>query len=68
MKILILGPAFPLRGGIAHLNESLCRAFIKEGDSAEIVSFSLQYPSFLFPEKHKRKKAILQRILPFTQG
>jgi D-inositol-3-phosphate glycosyltransferase len=56
MKILILGPAFPLRGGIAHLNESLCRAFIKEGDSAEIVSFSLQYPSFLFPGKTQKEE------------
>ncbi len=56
MKILIIGPAFPLRGGIAHLNESLCRAFIKEGDSAEIVSFSLQYPSFLFPGKTQKEE------------
>lgn len=56
MKTLILGPAFPLRGGIAHLNESLCRAFIKEGDRAEIVSFSLQYPSFLFPGKTQKEE------------
>ncbi len=56
MKIIIIGPAFPLRGGIAHLNESLCRAFIKEGDSAEIISFSLQYPSFLFPGKTQKEE------------
>jgi glycosyltransferase involved in cell wall biosynthesis len=56
VKIIIIGPAFPLRGGIAHLNESLCRAFIKEGDSAEIVSFSLQYPSFLFPGKTQKEE------------
>ncbi len=54
MKIIIIGPAFPLRGGIAHLNDSLCRAFIKDGDTAEIVSFSLQYPSFLFPGKTQK--------------
>lgn len=56
MKIVIVGPAFPLRGGIAHLNESLCRAFIKSGDNAEIVSFSLQYPSILFPGKTQKEK------------
>lgn len=56
MKIIIIGPAFPLRGGIAHLNESLCRAFIKDGDSAEIISFSLQYPSFLFPGKTQKEE------------
>jgi D-inositol-3-phosphate glycosyltransferase len=56
VKIIIIGPAFPLRGGIAHLNESLCRAFIKEGDMAEIVSFSLQYPSVLFPGKTQKEE------------
>ncbi len=56
MKIIIIGPAFPLRGGIAHLNESLCRAFNKDGDNAEIISFSLQYPSFLFPGKTQKEE------------
>ena len=49
MKIIIVGPAFPLRGGIANFNESLCREFSKAGHDAQIYSFSLQYPSFLFP-------------------
>jgi glycosyltransferase involved in cell wall biosynthesis len=49
MKIFIIGPAFPLRGGPAQFNENLCRAMLKEGIHAEIISYSLQYPSFLFP-------------------
>ena len=49
MKVIIVGPAFPLRGGIANFNESLCREFIKTKHNAQIYSFSLQYPSFLFP-------------------
>lgn len=49
MKVIIVGPAFPLRGGIANFNESLCREFNKAGHQARIYSFSLQYPSFLFP-------------------
>lgn len=49
MKISIVGPAFPLRGGIANFNESLCREFVRAGHDAQIYSFSLQYPSFLFP-------------------
>ena len=56
MKIIIIGPAYPLRGGIAHLNESLCRTFIEEGELSEIVSFSLQYPSFLFPGKTQKEE------------
>lgn len=51
MKNLIIGPAFPLRGGIANFNEALCSAFLKSGTDSEIVSFRLQYPSFLFPGK-----------------
>lgn len=49
MKVIIVGPAFPLRGGIANFNESLCREFVKAGHDTQIYSFSLQYPSLLFP-------------------
>lgn len=49
MKFLILGPAHPLRGGIAAFNERLAKELIAEGHSVEIVSFRFQYPSFLFP-------------------
>lgn len=48
-RILILGPAWPLRGGIAATDELLCKAFMDAGHSCEIVSFKLQYPGFLFP-------------------
>lgn len=46
-----MGPAFPLRGGIAAFNERLALALQNEGHSVEIISFSLQYPRFLFPGK-----------------
>lgn len=51
-KIVIIGPAWPYRGGgITTFNERLCRQFTQEGDACTIYSFSLQYPSFLFPGK-----------------
>ena len=50
-KVVIIGPGHPLRGGLASFNQRLAEQFIREGDSCEIVSFSLQYPSFLFPGK-----------------
>ncbi len=50
-KVLIVGPAYPLRGGLATYDERLCREFIALGHACEILSFSLQYPSFLFPGK-----------------
>ena len=48
-KVFIIGPGFPLRGGPAQFNENLCREFNKTGHDAQIISYSLQYPNFLFP-------------------
>jgi D-inositol-3-phosphate glycosyltransferase len=50
-KILIVGPAHPLRGGLATYNERLAREFKALGHECDILSFSLQYPSLLFPGK-----------------
>ncbi|MFT2009482.1 glycosyltransferase [Pontibacter sp. 13R65] len=51
-RVVIVGPAHPLRGGgMATFNERLAQAFQEAGDEVEIVTFSLQYPSFLFPGK-----------------
>lgn len=49
MKVIILGPAWPYRGGIAAFNERLARQYQAEGHEVEVVTFTLQYPSFLFP-------------------
>jgi D-inositol-3-phosphate glycosyltransferase len=49
MKVVIIGPAYPLRGGLATYNERLARAFQSAGDDVRIVTFSLQYPDFMFP-------------------
>ena len=49
MKIRILGPAHPYRGGIAKFDEVLAASFAGEGHDVKIVNFTLQYPSFLFP-------------------
>ena len=51
MKIVVLGTAWPYRGGIALFNERQAREFQKEGDDVITYTFTLQYPSFLFPGK-----------------
>ncbi len=51
MKVVILGSAHPLRGGLASYNERLAREFMRQGHSVQIYTFSLQYPEFLFPGK-----------------
>jgi glycosyltransferase involved in cell wall biosynthesis len=48
-SVVIIGPAHPLRGGLASFNERLCNAFLDNQFTASIYTFSLQYPSFLFP-------------------
>ena len=49
--MVIIGPAWPLRGGLATFDQRLAKQFIDEGMDCSIYSFSLQYPSFLFPGK-----------------
>jgi D-inositol-3-phosphate glycosyltransferase len=49
LKVVILGTAHPYRGGLAAYNERLARALIDRGCEVHIVTFTMQYPSFLFP-------------------
>jgi glycosyltransferase involved in cell wall biosynthesis len=76
-RIAIVGPAYPLRGGIAAFNEHLALAFIEQGKEVAIWSFRYQYPKFLFPgksqidnqsEKHDalRIEPIIHSVNPFN--
>lgn len=51
MNITIVGTAYPYRGGLAAFNERLARQLISEGHNVTILTFTLQYPGFLFPGK-----------------
>ena len=51
MKIVILGPAHPYRGGLASIMETMAREYQRRGDEVKVYTFSLQYPSLLFPGK-----------------
>ena len=56
-KIIIIGPAYPLRGGgITTFNQRLAREFISTGHECWICSFSLQYPGLFFPGKSQYTK------------
>jgi glycosyltransferase involved in cell wall biosynthesis len=48
-KVIIIGPGFPLRGGLATFNQRLAKEFIQSGHDCSICSFSLQYPRLFFP-------------------
>ncbi len=49
--MIMIGSAWPLRGGLANFNERLVKEFQSQGWNCEIYTFSLQYPSILFPGK-----------------
>lgn len=51
MKIGILGPAHPYRGGIAAFTERMAEALIDAGHEVVIYTYTLQYPDFMFPGK-----------------
>tara|TARA_B100000902_G_scaffold86670_1_gene90862 strand:- start:5310 stop:6449 length:1140 start_codon:yes stop_codon:yes gene_type:complete len=75
-KVIIIGPAFPFRGGISNFNNALGKAFYDKSYDITLYSFSLQYPSFLFPgttqyetgdpPKHLKIKTIINSINPFN--
>ena len=48
-SVVIIGPAHPLRGGLASYDERLAKAFMDKGYVTTVYTFSYQYPSFLFP-------------------
>ncbi|HSR49192.1 MAG TPA: glycosyltransferase family 4 protein [Acidobacteriota bacterium] len=51
MRIALLGPAPPLRGGISQYNSLLHKAFADQGHETLLVSFLRQYPEWLLPGK-----------------
>jgi len=68
MKIIIVGTAFPYRGGLAAFNERLAREYVKQGNEVEIITFSLQYPGFLFPGKSQYSTELAPEDLKITRS
>ena len=49
MKLSLVGPVYPYRGGISHFSSSLTRAFLELGYDIQVISFKRQYPKWLYP-------------------
>ena len=75
-KVIIIGPAFPFRGGIANFNNALAQEYYDRGDDVTLYSFTLQYPGFLFPgttqyesgkaPKNLKIKTLINSVNPFN--
>lgn len=78
MKFVIIGTAYPLRGGIAHYVSLLYRSLVARGHEVKVITFSRQYPKILFPGKSQDEKGdagipiesiqVIDSINPFTWG
>lgn len=51
MKISLIGPVYPYRGGIAHFTSILVQKLIEANHEIQVVSFKNQYPTWLYPGK-----------------
>lgn len=54
MRIAVVGPTYPYRGGIAHYTTLLVRSLRAAGHTTPLYSFTRQYPHWLFPGKTDR--------------
>ncbi len=58
MRIAVIGPIYPFRGGISHSNTMLCSNLSKNHD-VKAISFLRLFPKFLFPgrsQKHDEER------------
>ncbi|MEE8341213.1 MAG: glycosyltransferase [Candidatus Neomarinimicrobiota bacterium] len=54
MRITLIGPFTPFRGGISDFNTALFKE-LDNSHTVQIINFSTQYPNFLFPGKTQYK-------------
>lgn len=52
LNIVLIGPVYPFKGGIAHYTGLLCRALKKRHD-VTMISYSFQYPKFLYKKEQR---------------
>lgn len=76
MKLVVIGPVYPYRGGIAHYTSQLSHELIESGNEVHVFSYRRQYPGWLYPGKtdkepsqprfHVEAKYLLDPIYPWT--
>jgi len=57
MKVVIVGTAYPMRGGIAQYNALLYK-YLKFNHNVKIFSFKRQYPKLFFPGKTQYEEGV----------
>jgi D-inositol-3-phosphate glycosyltransferase len=75
MKLVLVGPAYPFRGGIAHFANALAGHLRESGAMVQVVNFRRLYPAFLFPGKSQFEpeaapewEGVIDALNPWTWG
>lgn len=58
MRVVLIGPSYPFRGGIAHYTTLLYRQ-LKQRHAACLLSLKRQYPRWLYPGASDRDDSVL---------
>ncbi len=66
MNIVIIGTAYPLRGGIAHFN-ALLAEHLAVRHFVETITFKRQYPRIFFPGKSQEEQGAIENVRPAPQ-
>lgn len=56
IRIALIGPVYPYKGGISHYTGLLYRALVKNGHKVYLHSYKLQYPKFLYKKEQKDER------------
>jgi D-inositol-3-phosphate glycosyltransferase len=64
MKICLVGPVYPYRGGISHSHTLLGEALESAGHEIQVISFKRQYPSRLYPGQSDKDPSLKTSRLP----
>jgi glycosyltransferase involved in cell wall biosynthesis len=51
VRVCVVGPTYPYRGGISHYTTLLVKHLREKGHWTQLYSYTRQYPKFLFPGK-----------------
>lgn len=66
MRIILIGTAYPLRGGIAHYVALLYKKLKERGHEVKVLSFKRQYPSIFFPGKTQQDEG--EELIPMESA
>jgi glycosyltransferase involved in cell wall biosynthesis len=64
MKITLIGPVYPYRGGISSFTTSLSIELALAGHEVQTISFKRQYPQWLYPGQSDKDPSLVHDQVP----